>query len=350
MSLFSKKVICWYDQYGRKSLPWQHNKTPYRVWVSEIMLQQTQVSTVIPYYQRFMESFPEVENLAKAEEDDVLHHWTGLGYYARARNLHKTAKLVCSDFGGEFPDDIDTMQTLPGIGRSTAGAILSLAGGQAQPILDGNVKRVIARHFAVDGWPGEANVLRRLWALSEELTPPKDTAKYNQAMMDIGATVCTRTKPQCDLCPVENSCLAKKHATQALYPGKKVKKQLPVKSTVMLIPKWEDSILLYKRPSSGLWGGLYSFYEADDLEGIDAKACSLAMLQYQEEHLGTFRHTFSHFHLEIAPVILHLKEAPTPKVKDSAEHWFNLLQPSNLGLAAPTKKLIGKITSTISDL
>jgi A/G-specific adenine glycosylase len=343
MSSFSHQVIRWYDKFGRKSLPWQHDKTPYRVWVSEIMLQQTQVSTVIPYYQRFMESFPTVLDLANAEEDNVLHHWTGLGYYARARNLHKTAKIVCNEFDGDFPTDIEAMQTLSGIGRSTAGAILSLAGGQAQPILDGNVKRVIARHFAVDGWPGQANVLKQLWGLSEELTPKEDTAKYNQAMMDIGATVCTRSKPQCQLCPVLKTCIANKEGTQSQYPVKKPKKQIPVKSTVMLIPKWRNTLLLYRRPSSGLWGGLYGFYEAQDIKSVDEKAQSLGVLTYNNEVLEGFRHTFSHFHLDITPVVLHMTEPPQHQVRTSSEHWFDLLNPNSLGLAAPTKKLIDKI-------
>jgi A/G-specific adenine glycosylase len=343
MSSFSHQVIRWYDQYGRKNLPWQHDKTPYRVWVSEIMLQQTQVTTVIPYYQRFMESFPTVVHLADASEDDVLHHWTGLGYYARARNLHKAAKQVHEDFDGDFPDNIDDMQTLPGIGRSTAGAILSLAGGQAEPILDGNVKRVIARHFAIEGWPGQSKVLQTLWALSEKLTPEQDTTKYNQAMMDIGATVCTRTKPKCQLCPVEKTCVANKECTQALFPGKKPKKQLPVKSTVMLIPNWDNRLLLYRRPSSGLWGGLYGFYEVEAINSIDEKAQSLGVSDYREEVLEGFRHTFSHFHLDITPVVLRMSKPPTGKVQGVSDHWFDILHPANLGLAAPTKKLIEQI-------
>ncbi|TDF34549.1 A/G-specific adenine glycosylase [Alteromonadaceae bacterium M269] len=343
LSYFSSQVVQWFDKYGRKTLPWQHNKTPYRVWVSEIMLQQTQVATVIPYYQRFMERFPEVIDLANAEEDEVLHYWTGLGYYARARNLHKTAKKVCSDYNGIFPETIDEMQELPGVGRSTAGAILSLAGGQAQPILDGNVKRVIARHFAVEGWPGQAKVLQKLWDFSERLTPEENTAKYNQAMMDIGATVCTRSKPQCSLCPVDETCVASENGTQANFPGKKPKKQIPVKSTVMIIPKWEKSLLLYRRPSSGLWGGLYSFYEAEGIEQVEVKAQSLGVAKYELEQLDEFRHTFSHFHLDIRPVLLHLNSAPAMKVQSSSEHWFDLNEPSNLGVAAPTKKLLDKI-------
>ena len=348
MSSFSDRVIDWYDQYGRKSLPWQQNKTPYRVWVSEIMLQQTQVSTVIPYYHRFMERFPDVISLADAPEDEVLHHWTGLGYYARARNLHKTAKVVRDEYQGNFPTNIETMQELSGIGRSTAGAILSLAGGQSQPILDGNVKRVLARHHTIEGWPGQANVLQNLWQISETLTPTQNTAKYNQAMMDIGATLCTRTKPKCELCPVMETCLAHKEGTQLQYPGKKPKKKLPVKSTVMLIPKWGDSLLMYRRPPSGLWGGLYSFYEVDELSDIDDKVTSLNITDYKRESLASFRHTFSHFHLDIQPVLLTLHHRPVRAVQSNTEHWFDMCNPDNLGLAAPTKKLIKMILSITS--
>ena len=348
MPSFSDQVIHWYDKFGRKSLPWQQDKTSYRVWVSEIMLQQTQVSTVIPYYLRFMDSFPSVLSLANASEDAVLHHWTGLGYYARARNLHKTAKRVRDEFDGKFPVNIDEMQSLPGIGRSTAGAILSLASGQSQPILDGNVKRVLARHFATEGWPGQTKVLQRLWELSEQLTPKKETAKYNQAMMDIGATVCTRTKPQCQLCPVMNTCIAHKEGTQAQYPSKKPKKQVPVKSTIMLIPRWENTVLLYRRPPSGLLGGLYGFYESDHFNGVHEKAHNLGIRVYEVDTLESFRHTFSHFHLDITPVILHLSEPPRHQVQASTEHWFDMLDPEDLGLAAPTKKLIDKIKATLS--
>ena len=206
MSGFSRLVLEWFDQHGRKDLPWQREVTPYRVWVSEIMLQQTQVSTVIPYFERFMGRFPTVQVLAAAPLDEVLHHWSGLGYYARARNLHRAAKLVAGEYAGQFPAELEVLQQLPGIGRSTAGAILSLAMGQWAPILDGNVKRVLARHHAVAGWPGQAAVLQRLWQLSEVHTPRDRVGAYNQAMMDLGATLCTRSRPRCSDCPVASSC------------------------------------------------------------------------------------------------------------------------------------------------
>ncbi len=252
---FSSKILEWYHKFGRKHLPWQQSKTPYKVWVSEIMLQQTQVTTVIPYFQRFMNSFPDIHTLAKAQQDHVLSLWTGLGYYARARNLHKTAQMISQDFNGNFPSTVDALEELPGIGRSTAGAILSLGHGLYAPILDGNVKRVLARHFAVDGWPGKTAVQKRLWELSDELTPREECGNYNQAMMDIGATVCTRTKPECHRCPIAATCTAFASNTIELYPGKKPKRAKPIKSTQLLIIKcefWTHSALLLNRLSHWL--------------------------------------------------------------------------------------------------
>ena len=208
---FAQRVLCWFDRHGRRHLPWQQDVNAYRVWVSEIMLQQTQVTTVIPYFDRFMRRFPTVEALAAAPLDEVLHQWSGLGYYARARNLHRAAQQVCERFGGVFPDDLERMQALPGIGRSTAGAILSLAGGQRATILDGNVKRVLARVYQVDGWPGQARVLKRLWQIAEAQTPRQQTAAYNQAMMDLGATLCTRSQPACASCPLQAMCQGFQH-------------------------------------------------------------------------------------------------------------------------------------------
>ena len=260
---FSTQVVTWYHHQGRKHLPWQQNKTPYSVWVSEIMLQQTQVKTVIPYYQRFMASFPTISSLANADEDNVLHHWTGLGYYARARNLHKAAQLIDSEHNGLFPEDIAQVIALPGIGRSTAGAILSLSLNQHHPILDGNVKRVLARNYLVEGYTGLAKFDKTLWPLSETLTPATDTGFYTQAMMDLGATVCTRSKPTCEICPVKTSCLAMASSQQADFPQKKPKKKIPERNTIMVIPRitttTSDSVLMEKRPPTGIWGGLWCF-------------------------------------------------------------------------------------------
>lgn len=344
-SQFSKQVLDWYHQFGRKTLPWQINKTPYRVWISEIMLQQTQVATVIPYYQRFMESFPTVEALAKAHEDDVLHHWTGLGYYARARNLHKAAKQIMSEHKGEFPQDLEQVIALPGIGRSTAGAVLSLSLNQHHPILDGNVKRVLARCYEVEGYTGLASYENNLWQLTEGLTPKAEVAAYNQAMMDLGAMICTRSKPDCDICPLSNNCLANKNNSQTAFPGKKPKKKTPVKETIMVLFTHEQTTLLEKRPPSGIWGGLWCFYEVAKLEEITELAQSLNLeLAGEHNEFEGFRHTFSHFHLDITPVQVPVKLKNCQQVQESSQQiWYDLTHSPNLGLAASTEKLLNQL-------
>lgn len=343
---FSDKILAWFDHSGRKNLPWQLNKSPYTVWVSEIMLQQTQVKTVIPYYLAFMQRFPDVLSLANAPQDEVLHHWTGLGYYARARNLQKAAQIIKDEHHGIFPEALEQVMSLPGIGRSTAGAILALACNQHQSILDGNVKRVLARYFAVDGWTGNKKVETQLWQCAEQLTPKKRTADYTQAMMDMGATLCTRSKPNCDACPLSTDCLAFVQGRQAELPHRKPKKDIPVKSTIMLIPMWQKQLLIYKRPSSGLWGGLWGFHEVDQADQIVQGAASLGFEDIQQQPLSPFRHTFSHFHLDIQPVVLHLKQRPVGQVMEDKQMWFDLTQPQNLGLAAPTKKLFSTIATS----
>jgi len=260
--LFAKRIIDWADQHGRHDLPWQKTPDRYRVWISEIMLQQTQVKTVIPYYERFMRSFPNVLILATSPEDFVLEHWSGLGYYARARNLHKAAEIIALEHKGELPDTLDALMALPGIGRSTAGAILSLADNQPTAILDGNVKRVLARYAGIDGYPGKSAVLKELWALTESLTPVKNTARYNQAMMDMGATLCTRSRPGCGQCPLSSACVAYREGKPENYPGKKPRKVLPVKHVAMMILRNKNGqVLLEQRPPSGIWGGLWSLPE-----------------------------------------------------------------------------------------
>tara|TARA_R110000744_G_scaffold8884_14_gene28997 strand:- start:2097 stop:3206 length:1110 start_codon:yes stop_codon:yes gene_type:complete len=339
-STFANRILAWFDNHGRKDLPWQQDKNPYSVWVSEIMLQQTQVKTVIPYYQKFMQRFPNILSLANAPQDEVLHHWTGLGYYARARNLQKAAQMIRDNFNGAFPPVIDDVISLPGIGRSTAGAVLSLACGQHHSILDGNVKRVLARYFAVDGWPGKKNIEQILWQYADSLTPELRTDDYTQAMMDMGATICTRSKPKCDSCPLQQDCLAFAQGRQSALPSKKPKTTIPVKSTVMLIPMWQSQILIYQRPPSGLWGGLWGFYEADSIDTVNIRAQDLALANYSTITLAPFRHTFSHFHLDIQPVILQLETPVTNKINEAQQMWYDLLSPPNVGLAAPTKKLL----------
>lgn len=331
---FAERVLHWFDDFGRKNLPWQHNPTPYRVWVSEIMLQQTQVATVIPYYEKFMARFPSLEALATAPIDDVLSHWSGLGYYARARNLHRCAELTVQHHQGELPNSIDALEALPGIGRSTAGAILSLSMGIPQPILDGNVKRVLARHNGVAGWPGNGAVLKRLWEISENVTPSERCGPFNQAMMDLGATVCTRTKPDCSRCPVSEDCQGLASGDPVQFPGKKPKKEKPVKSTIMLLIRNESgATLLERRPPSGIWGGLWSLPEVPKDGDLTSEAVSVMR----------FRHTFSHYHLEID-----VREMQGARHKEGAVNetsdcvWWDNREVLPGGIAAPIAKILTK--------
>ncbi|MDR9892704.1 A/G-specific adenine glycosylase [Pseudenterobacter timonensis] len=341
-SQFSALVLDWYDKYGRKTLPWQIEKTPYKVWLSEVMLQQTQVATVIPYFERFMARFPTVTDLANAPLDEVLHLWTGLGYYARARNLHHAAQQVATRHNGIFPQTFEEVAALPGVGRSTAGAILSLSLNQHFPILDGNVKRVLARCYAVSGWPGKKEVEKRLWTISETVTPAAGVARFNQAMMDLGAMVCTRSKPKCELCPVNNICIARANQSWAQYPGKKPKQTLPERSACMLMMQHGDEVFLEKRPPSGLWGGLYCFPQfADEAtlrEWLKQRGISADNLTQQT----AFRHTFSHFHLDIVPMWLPVSSFSSC-MDEGSGLWYNLAQPPSVGLAAPVERLLQQL-------
>ncbi|VAW81969.1 A/G-specific adenine glycosylase, partial [hydrothermal vent metagenome] len=320
---FAEQVLTWFKQHGRKDLPWQQQPTRYRVWVSEIMLQQTQVKTVIPFYTRFMSRFPDVLGLADAAQDEVLHHWSGLGYYARARNLHKAAQQVRDQYEGAFPNQVEQLEALPGIGRSTAGAILSLADGQRHAILDGNVKRVLARYHAVHGWPGKSVVLRELWALSEAVTPPQDVAAYNQAMMDLGATLCRRGMPDCVCCPLHADCRARQQGIQRELPSSRPRKTLPVRKVhMLLLQDSQQAVWLQQRPPSGIWGGLWSFPEFEGAavmhDWLDEKALK-TKLQVRD----VVRHTFSHFHLDITPCVARLQN-PVFSVMDGAGGvWYN---------------------------
>ncbi len=349
MTGFSNKVLAWFDQHGRKDLPWQQDINPYRVWVSEIMLQQTQVKTVIPYYQKFMLSFPDVHTLANADQDDILKHWSGLGYYARARNMHKAAKQVCGEFKGHFPTTLDEMQSLSGIGRSTAAAILSLSHNQPQAILDGNVKRVLCRFFAVEGWPGKASVLKGLWQLAEQELPNKRNADYSQAMMDLGATLCTRSKPQCELCPLTIGCLANKYQSQTAYPAKKPKKKLPERNTVMLIiMNQQQDIFMQKRPPSGIWGSLWCFPQFDKIDlASDWLQQHYDVSIDNSESLTDMTHTFSHFKLHIQALIIQPKAPFNLGVMENNESlWYNINTEFKGGLAAPVTKLIELLKGT----
>jgi len=344
---FSEAVVNWYKKYGRKTLPWQLERTPYRVWISEIMLQQTQVATVIPYFEKFLQRFPDVTSLADADTDQVMYYWSGLGYYARARNLHKAAQIIRDDYNGEFPQDIAQVISLPGIGRSTAGAILSLACHQHHAILDGNVKRVLARYFLIDGWYGATSVLNQLWDKAIQLTPAKQVASYNQAMMDIGSLVCTRSKPLCEECPVKSGCLSFKENKQSEYPTPKPKKNIPVKSVRMAMLRNADSaLLLQRRPPTGIWGGLLSFPEIPEDASV-ARWCTeqFGLKVSAQEAWPIVRHTFSHFHLDITPVLISVQQRSRLLMDQDHWVWYKGDASEVGGLAAPVKRLISELES-----
>lgn len=348
---FSNLIVAWYYQHGRKDLPWQQNPTPYRVWISEIMLQQTQVATVIPYYERFMQRFPELSDLAEGSQDEVLHYWSGLGYYARARNLHRAAQLITQDHAGQLPATLDELTALPGVGRSTAGAILSLALNHSQPILDGNVKRVLARCFAVPGWSGVPKVQKRLWILTESLTLLSETRAYNQAMMDIGATICLRTKPRCDHCPVQACCKAYQQGDATAYPEPRPRKRLPTRSLVMLLVyDAHNQVLLEARSERGIWGGLWGLPEFSGREAAEAAVSAW----FGDRHRGLIgwdehRHTFSHFHLLITPLVVELTQPATSIMDGNNRVWYNTDKPDKRGLAAPVSRLINALKETMKE-
>lgn len=341
MTDFALRVLAWFDNHGRKDLPWQQRPNDaYGIWVSEIMLQQTQVQTVIPYYKRFLQSFPTVEALAVATTDQVLSHWSGLGYYARARNLHKAARIICEQYAGEFPTSIDTVLALPGIGQSTAGAILSLAFDQRHAILDGNVKRVLARHAAVSGWPGKTKVRDTLWRLAEQRTPESRVGDYTQAIMDLGATLCSRSQPGCDQCPVRDDCVALCSDTVSNYPGVKQKRAKPLKQTTMVLAVAENSVYLERRPASGIWGGLWSFPELAN-DGIDEWCAHTNRAPIRaRQKLAPLRHSFSHYDLDIQPVLVRLEMIQSTVADNDDAVWYCLDAPPPGGIAAPVQKLI----------
>jgi A/G-specific adenine glycosylase len=340
---FQQQVLAWFDRYGRKDLPWQQDITPYRVWISETMLQQTQVATVIPYYNTFTARFPHVEALAEATADEVLHLWSGLGYYARARNLHKAAQQIVEL--GRFPDTLQELLKLPGIGLSTAGAIMSIAFNKSHPIMDGNVKRVLSRFKGVSGWPGEAVVSRQLWGISAGFTPKDRVADYTQAMMDLGATVCTRSKPDCPSCPVSVCCVANINANVSAYPTPKPARSLPVKQCIfLLLSNHENRILLEKRPPAGVWGGLWSLPEFDGIESALSWCASQGINIVQRRALAGKRHTFSHYHLDYVPLFIKTNSAVNNIVMEADRTvWYKAGDNLDLGLSAPVKQLLQQI-------
>ncbi len=340
---FSLKLLAWFDQHGRKDLPWQLNQSPYRIWVSEIMLQQTQVATVIPYYNRFIDRFPTVEQLASASLDEVLSYWTGLGYYARARNLHKSALHIVEEWNGQLQDNFNWLCSLPGVGRSTAAAISSIAFGSRQPILDGNVKRVLARYHAIQGWPGDQHVSKALWQLSEQHTPFDRVESYTQAIMDLGATLCRRTKPRCSSCPVNESCLAKSKNLINSLPTPRPKKTIPKQEKFAPILEAESGLYLEKRAPTSFWGNLWSFPLLDNKEELIRWFEEKGVAQADLEWLPRRRHTFSHFHLDCLPVRGILENPSNHVMEDGRGVWYNPSTTTPRGFPALVQQLIDEL-------
>jgi A/G-specific adenine glycosylase len=349
------RLIAWHAKHGRHDLPWQRDLreegSAYRVWISEIMLQQTQVSTVIPYFEAFVRRFPDVRSLAAAPADEVLHLWTGLGYYARARNLHRAAQRIRDEHDSAFPASLDAVMDLPGIGRSTAGAILALSGGDRHPILDGNVKRVLARHYALDGAPDEPATLAKLWKLADENTPAKDVATYTQAIMDLGATVCTRAKPRCTECPIAGDCRARISGRTAELPAPKQtarrrRAERRRRHAVMLVARRAGAVLLVQRPPSGIWGGLWCLPQfADHGAAADYAVRELSSARLAPAPLPDIEHSFTHFDLVITPVVANCGDAA--RVAEGGALWYDLERPARVGLPAPIKTLLGNLPAGI---
>ena len=344
---FTQRLLGWFEIHGRHHLPWQQNPTPYRVWVSEVMLQQTQVATVIPYYERFMARFPEVRSLAAAPLDEVLHLWAGLGYYARARNLRACAQALVAEHGGEFPGDIEDVMALPGIGKSTAGAILALSRGQRQPILDGNVKRVLARVFGIAGDPSSATVLASMWAQSDACTPTLNVSAYTQAIMDLGATVCTRTRPACTVCPMSLDCVAALKGRQTELPGKKQSRRRGSREVTLLIAESGSdgtvAVLVERRPTFGVWGGLWSPPQFEsEFAALDWCRREIGEPAARPALLAPIHHAFTHFDLRLNP--LRVQCAPSASVRDGDDRlWYRLDAPPRVGLPQPIRQLFERM-------
>lgn len=355
MDAFARRLLDWYDRHGRHDLPWQHTptnpRTPYRVWLSEVMLQQTRVATVIPYFQRFVAALPDLHALAAADEDLVLSLWSGLGYYRRARHLHAAAKLCVAQHGGRLPRDFEALAALPGIGRSTAGAILALGSEQRHSILDGNVKRVLCRYHGVEGWPGEGAVAETLWARAGEHTPAERVADYTQAIMDLGATVCTRNQPACERCPQRRGCLAYRQGRITVLPAPRPARVLPERHAVWLVLRDDsDRVLLERRPPQGVWPGLWSLPEASDADGARTAAMRLADLDGQPgDRLPAVRHQFTHFRLLASPIEWCRVRGRRAAADAPAVRWCAMAEIAGLGIPAPVKKLLLQVPAPVAE-
>ena len=342
---FSDALLGWYDVHGRRDLPWQQPRSPYRTWLSEVMLQQTQVRTVIPYFERFIAALPTLAALAAAPEDVVLALWSGLGYYSRARNLHSAARLCMARHGGELPRDVVQLAALPGIGRSTAAAILAQAHGERHAILDGNVRRVLARVHGVRGWPGSAATQRQLWQLAEMHTPARRVADYTQAVMDLGATLCVRARPACPRCPVRDACTAQREGTTAVLPEPKPRRVLPRRSIAMLVVRDAGGrVLLERRPPRGVWAGLWSLPESEGSEDAGERLLAHYSIEASAPRpLAPFAHAFSHYHLQVAPLVFD-DAVPARRVADQPHlRWADLAQLQAIGLPAPVRRLLATL-------
>ena len=342
---FAHKLIAWQKRHGRHDLPWQDSRNPYAIWVSEIMLQQTQVATVIPYYKRFIQRFPDISALALATEQDVLTCWAGLGYYARGRNLHKAAQIVRNLHSGRFPSSFDEVAALPGVGPSTAAAICAFAFGQRHAILDGNVKRVLARTFGVSGYPGEKKVESALWQLSRSLLPEQELATYTQGLMDLGATVCTRSKPRCERCPLRVGCKALQESRVGELPGARPRKSLPEKHAQFLVIHYGPDLLLEKRPAPGIWGGLWSLPEADP-QTDPAQACLQVSgrLPARVHALPALSHSFTHFKLHIQPLQMTLPCKPIRVTESASQIWMPLADALHTALPKAVEKILRNLS------
>jgi A/G-specific adenine glycosylase len=339
-------LLAWFADHGRRNLPWQQDRTPYRVWISEVMLQQTQVATVIDYFDRFVQRFPDVQSLASASLDEVLHAWTGLGYYSRARNLHRAAQLVVEKHGGRVPESIDALRVLPGIGRSTAGAILALACGQRHPILDGNARRVLSRHFGISGSASNPETLRCLWRIAGACTPIDDVTDYTQAIMDLGAGICTRTRPRCDVCPLRRSCMARLTDRQHELPSPNIKRPRPRREAFTLVVSCDGALLLERRPEQGVWAGLWSFpMFGTRHEAFSWLRARLGLSPERPEKMPPNEHTFTHFDLTLHPLGVSIRPS-RPTVLSEELRWYDPLRPEQIGLARPVVQFLPKQSLT----
>lgn len=339
---FAERLLRWFDQHGRHDLPWQHPRAAYRVWVSEVMLQQTQVATVVPYFERFMAQFPDVASLAAAALDEVLRLWAGLGYYARARNLHRAAQTIVDAHGGVFPQDFDAVSALPGIGPSTAGAILAQAHGQRHAILDGNVRRVLARHAGIEGWPGLPRVQAQLWDIAQTHLPHARLADYTQAIMDLGNAVCRARTPQCVDCPVRDDCVALREDRIATLPSARPARVRPLRQArLLLVINAQDEVLALRRPPSGIWGGLWCPPLLDAQDSLEAALQRAGAAPAGVDALGPLRHAFTHFDLELLPLRAGCDPRASALAETSGHAWLKLSEPGSWpGLPAPIRKLL----------